>query len=216
MGKNPLRLFITIFITFVAAGFVFWANKMDPIKNEKFFEFPLSIGDWRGSEVHMDEWVYRGIETPYVFLRNYSSPTQPLPVNLSLVWFDDKNYAFHAPESCMSGIMRKREVDNIKIDNSGKHEIVKMIVEVNNQKQLLIYFFDVDGFITTSQSMIRLESLIKRLEFKRTSATFVRIMAPIDRSQTETFKVLLKFLDDIYPILPDYTYTYKILAEQKS
>jgi len=216
MGKNLLKLFVVIFITFVATGLVYKINTMDSIKNEKFFDFPLSIGDWRGNEVHMSEWVYKGLETPYVFLRNYSSPTQQLPVNLSLVWFDDKNYAFHAPESCMSSIMRNREIDNIVIDNSGKHEVVKMIVEINNQEQLLIYFFDVDGFITTSQSMIRLESLVKRFQFKRTSATFVRIMAPIEGSQTETLKVLLKFLDDIYPILPNYTYTYKILAGQKN
>jgi EpsI family protein len=136
-----------------------------------------------------------------------------LPVNLSLVWFDDTNYAFHAPEACMNNIMLDREMVSIRIGNSGNHEVIKMIVEINNQKQILIYFFDVDGFFTTSQSMIRLESLIKRFQLKRTSATFVRIMAPIEENQSETMKVLLKFLDDIYPVLPGYTYTNKILLE---
>ena len=90
-----------------------------------------------------------------------------------------------------------------------------MIVEVNNQKQLLIYFFDVDGYITTSQSMIRLQSLKKRLQLKRASATFVRLMAPIEHEQAETMRVLLEFLHMMYPILPEYTYTDRILNQYK-
>jgi len=210
MGKNQLRFIITILITFVATGLVYKVNTMDPIRNDKFFRFPLSINDWQGNEVPMSQWVYQGLETPYVFLRNYSSPSARLPINLSLVWFDDTNYAFHAPEACMDTIIRERETAIIRIGNSGNHEVVKMIVEVNNQKQLLIYFFDVDGFITTRQSMIRLASIWKRLHFKRASATFVRLMAPLENDQAETMRVLLRFLDDIYPILPEYTYTDKV------
>ena len=210
MGKKQLKIIIAIFLTFIAAGVVYKVNTMDPIKNEKFFQFPLTIGDWQGNEVPMSEWVYNGLETPYVFLRNYSSPKEPLPVNLSLLWFDDTNYAFHAPEACMSSIMRGREITTIRIGSSGNHEVVKMIVEVNNQKQLLIYFFDVDGYITTSQSMIRLQSLKKRLQLKRTSATFVRLMAPLEGSQDDSMKVLLGFLNEIYKVLPDYTYTDRI------
>jgi EpsI family protein len=212
MEKNPLRLLVAIFITFVVAGLVYKAKSMDPIKNDKFFQFPLSIKDWQGNEVPMSEWVYQGLETPYVFLRNYSSPKENLPVNLSLVWFDDTNYAFHAPEACMNSIMRDREMVSIRIGNSGNHEVVKMIVEINNQKQLLIYFFDVDGFITTKQSIIRLESLKKRLLLKRTSAVFVRLMAPVESNQKDTMRVILTFLDVIYPILPEYTYTERIVG----
>lgn len=215
MQKSMLRLSLVIIITFIASGLVYKINTLEPMKNNKFSDFPLSIGDWQGQDVFMSDWVYQGIETPYVFLRNYTSPSQELPVNLSLVWFDDTNYAFHTPEACMSSIIKTKETDYIDLSNLGRHRVVKMIVEINNQKQLLIYFFDVDGFITTSQSMIRLESLIKRFQFKRTSATFVRIMAPIKESQEETMKVLMRFLKDLYPVLPDYTYTYKILAGQK-
>jgi len=215
MGKNQLKLIITIFITCTVAGIVYLVNNIDPIKNEKFFLFPFSIGDWRGSEVQMSEWVYNGLETPYVFLRNYSSPKEHLPVNLSLVWFDDTNYAFHAPESCMDSIMREHSTANIRIGSLGTHEVVKMVVEVNDKKQLLIYFFDVDGFITTKQSMIRLESLMKRLQFKRSSATFVRLMAPIETSEQETMKTLLNFLQRMYLILPEYTYTYAIFRSVK-
>jgi len=215
MRKNQFKFIITILITFAAAGLVYKVNNLDPIKNEKFFQFPLRIENWQGNEVIMSEWVYKGLETPYVFLRNYTSPKERLPVNLSLVWFDDTNYAFHTPEACMSSIMRTSEVDIIKIGNLGDHRVIKMIVEINNQKQILIYFFDVDGFITTSQAMIRMESLFKRFQFKRTSATFVRLMAPIEESQTETMEVLLRFLSDIYSILPEYTYTDKVFTKQR-
>jgi EpsI family protein len=214
MGKNQFRLIITIIITLVAAGIVHEIHMFKPIKNDIFFQFPLVIGEWRGKEIPMSDWVYRGLETPYVFLRDYSSSKQHLTVNLSLVWFDDTNFAFHSSESCMSDIMRERKIIQIDTASFGKHEVVKMIVEINNQKHLLLYFFDVDGFITTSQEKIRLESFNRRLQFKRSSATFVRIMAPLETDEAETMPVLLRFLNDVYPFLPEYTYTNKILIKK--
>ena len=76
---------------------------------------------------------------------------------------------------------------------------------------LVIYFFDVDGYITTSQLGIRWHVLLKRLLFRRASASFVRVMAPVDTSNKATTELLAGFLRDIYPLLPEYTYTDRIL-----
>ena len=207
-------MIITVILTFTAACFVYVANTMYPIKNDKFNQFPLVIGDWKGSDVPMSPWVYQGLETPYVFLRNYSSPSQRRQVNLSLVWFDDTNFAFHAPEECMSSMIKSRVLKKVHIGNAGVHEVVQMTVEIDDQAYLLLYFFDVDGYITTRQSMIRISALKRRLQFKRASATFIRLMAPILNDQEEALQTLLSFLDVMYPILPEYTYTDDIRTSQ--
>lgn len=213
MRRSQINIIITICITLLAASIIQYVNKMEPLKNKKFFQFPLSVGQWHGKELQMPQWVYLGLETPYVFLRNYSSPQEKLPVNLSLVWFDDTNYAFHAPEACMENLMRNREEIPIQIANLGYHDVIKMIVDINNEKYVLFYFFDMDGFITTKQSMIRINSLWERMHLRRTSATFVRVMTPMGNNQEEATKILIKFLQDVYSILPAYTYTKEIASK---
>jgi EpsI family protein len=167
------------------------------------------IGEWKGEDVPMAGYVSLSLETKYFFLRNYYSEIYPQPVNLSIVWFDDRNIAFHAPEACLGGVgINIVEQNSIKVKLNGRdYEINKLVVNYNNVKQLVLYFFDVDGKITTSQSIIRLNILERRLLLKRASATFVRIMAPLEGNEDKITKEMLDFLDSIYPLLPPYTYT---------
>ncbi len=103
MKKSGLRYLAVITLTLLSSLIVYRVETAQPIYNDKFFSFPLTIGDWSGEEVEMGAYVYQGIETPYLFLRNYYSPRYRAPVNLSIVWFDDRNIAFHAPEACLGG-----------------------------------------------------------------------------------------------------------------
>jgi EpsI family protein len=207
MRKEQTKFIIVIVITLLTAGFIAKIGYEPPLENNKFFDFPMVIGEWKGEEVPMADYVYASLETKYSFLRNYRSDRYAIPVNLSLVWFDDRMVAFHAPEACLGGvginIIGKRP---IKVSlNGSEHEINKLVVNYNNSKQIVLYFFDVDGKITTSQSIIRLNILKRRLEFKRSSATFVRLMTPIENNEEEITKEMLDFLNSIYPLLPLYT-----------
>ncbi len=208
MNKRIVNFVVVIVLTLSAAGFMTTLKKAGPLVNNRFFDFPLVIGDWTGRDIPMNDYVYKGIETPYLFLRDYSSPRYQNPVNLSIVWFDDTNIAFHAPESCLGGVsneVKEEGILSVKLDR--EYEIRKFITNLGGIDYLVIYFFDVDGFITTSQSDIRMQVLYKRLLFHRASATFVRLMAPVNTSEQETMKSLLDFLQIIYPVLPDYIYT---------
>jgi EpsI family protein len=213
MMKNKINYWIVIATTLIAAGIVHIVVSADAIENKMFYKFPLIIGTWRGTDISMESYVYKSLETPYVFLRNYSSPSYEYPLNLSIVWFDDRNMAFHAPEACLGGVgntVNEKGTVNIRLDKD--YVIGKLKVEFNNNHQLVLYFFDVDGFITTSQSQIRLRVLMNRMQFKRTSAAFIRIMAPILISEEETMRAELDFLKVIYPLLPEYTYTERVMG----
>ncbi len=214
MKKKPLNFIVVIILTSIAAGLVFAANNTEPFQNNKFYDFPLEIGDWKGREIAMSDYVYQGIETQYLFLRNYYSPRYNTPVNLSIVWFDDTNIAFHAPEACLGGVgntVKEKTTTNMNI-NGQNLEIGKLIVGLNNQQQqMVLYYFDVDGYITTSQTDIRLHVLKKRLLLKRASASFIRIMAPITNDQDVDMDMMKDFLLDLNPIIPEYTYTDNII-----
>jgi EpsI family protein len=214
--KNLTRFLVVIGLTVLTAGFIAKISYELPLENKQFFDFPMMIGEWKGEDVPMAGYVYQSLETKYSFLRNYRSVRYALPVNLSLVWFDDRMVAFHAPEACLGGVgINIIGKDSIKVSlNGSEHEINKLIVNYNNSKQIVLYFFDVEGKITTSQSSIRLSILERRLEFKRASATFVRLMAPIENNEEKITKEMLDFLNSIYPLLSLYTYTDTITIKQ--
>jgi len=211
MKSDKLRFWLIIILTLATSGMVNWASRISPIENKMFFKFPLVVGEWTGHEIPMSDYVYQGIETPYLFLRDYSQSGIDTKVNLAIVWFDDTNIAFHTPEACLGGVGEQViEKKNMSIVLDKKHEITKDIVNLNGTRQIVLYFFDVDGYITTSQPAVRIEVLKRRLLFKRTSASFIRIMAPIGTNEKVTMELLVDFLKAIYPVIPDYTYTDKI------
>jgi EpsI family protein len=216
MKKERIRFFIIIALTLLTAGFIARIGYEPPLENKRFFDFPMVIGEWKGEEVPMAGYVYKSLETKYSFLRNYRSDRYSLPVNLSLVWFDDRMVAFHAPEACLGGVgINIVEKDPMKVRLNGRdYEINRLIANYNNSKHIVLYFFDVEGEITTSQSVIRLNILKRRLQLKRASATFVRIMAPLEGNEKKITKEMLDFLDSIYPLLLSYTYTDSITDKQ--
>jgi len=207
------KLTTTVVLTAIAAIVVFTVNTAEPIQNEKFFDFPLEFGEWKGNDVFMEEYVYQLLDTKYFFLRNYYSPRHDFPINLSIVWFDDKNISFHAPEACLGGVGHKvREKGTINANILGNDlEIGKLIVSQGREpRQVVLYYFDVDGYLTTSQIDVRFHVLKKRLFFRRTSASFVRIMAPVLIDEKTTISSMLAFMQEISALLPNHLYTEQI------
>jgi EpsI family protein len=207
------KFIIATILTVLSGLIVLWHSYEPPLENKKFFDFPMKIGEWTGEDVPMSDYVYQGIETKYLFLRNYRSGKYSQQVNLSIVWFDDRNLAFHTPEYCLGGVginVARKGTEKIKI-NGREYEIGKMTVEFNNRNELVLYYFDVDGRITTSMTMIRVYTLLRRLTFRRASASFVRLMAPVEYGEQQTMDELIDFLDVITHEIPLFTYTDSII-----
>lgn len=210
MKKTSLNLIIIIALTAVAAVIIFVANTARPFQNNRFFDFPLAIGDWSGREIQMSGYVYQLIETRYLFLRDYQSPRHNAPVNLSIVWFDDTDIAFHAPEACLGGVGNKVKEKTTTVANiNGKDRTLGKLIlgKAGGQKTVVLYYFDVDGYWTTSQVDIRLHILWKRLLFKRSSASFIRLMAPVVTSEVDATAMILDFLKTASGVMPDHLYT---------
>ena len=206
MERRTVNLAITVVVTAVAALLSVQVSSVDRIENRDFFQFPLEVGRWQGREQALSQWAYDALETPYVFVRDYARPGSPDPVNLSLVWFDDTNVAFHAPEACMSSKITAAGTVRITFDASGEHEVKKLLVELGTTQYVMLYFFDVDGYVTTSQARIRLKLLANRLHFKRSAATFIRVMALLKGDGQETVEDLQVFLKDFMPTIHEHTW----------
>jgi EpsI family protein len=209
MNKKYL---IVVLLTLLASIAVFKVHNAERLKNEKIFSFPLKIGEWSGKDIPMEEWVFESLATPYAILRNYRSLDGEI-VNLAITWYDDKEVAFHAPEDCLGGVgnkVKEKSVYHVKVNGYQDYTIGKLLVEKSNVRSLVLYYFINDSYITPSQTKLRARILLKRLQFKRTSAAFVRLMMPIIKNQEYTREVLEKYLRAIFSFVIEYTDTTKI------
>ncbi len=210
MKKITLKFIVVIALTAATTIFIFSANTAKPFPNNRFFDFPLTMGDWAGRDIQMRDYVYKLIETRYLFLRDYVSPRYDVPVNLSIVWFDDTDISFHAPEACLGGVGHTvKEKTTITLTIKGNDRALgKLTIEqADGGKAVVLYYFDVDGYWTTSQADIRLHILRKRLLFKRTSASFIRLMAPVITNEEDAIDMMRDFLETTVPAMPEYLYT---------
>ncbi len=206
--KNRIKFYLVIVITFATAIQSSHSGNSEALINGRLKSFPLAICEWNGQNLIMDDYVYQSLETPYFFVREYSRERTSDRVNLAVVWFDDTNIAFHTPENCLGGVGNTVKDQNIlHYDNSGRYfELKRLLVEHNSRKAIVLYYFDTDGYMTTSQAKLRLRILMRRLLSKRSSAAFVRLMAPVQTSEADALNLLFRFLDAISPLMPNYLY----------
>jgi len=215
MKVKKLNIWLVIILTTIAAGIVAQVRTYEPIENPTFFDLPLRINGWVGKEIPMEEYVYESLATKYVFLRNYYSSKYKHPMNLSVVWFDDREIAFHAPDACLGGVGNTVQDDSVvHIALDREYEFGRLLVKHNDVEQLVLYFFDVDGTITLSQIELRLKVLARRLLFKRGSVSFVRLMVPVDGNQDAAISQIKDFLAYLMPLLPTYTHTDRVFNRQ--
>ena len=208
MNKKYL---IVITLTIITSIAIFKVHNIEPLINKKLFSFPMEIDQWTGRKITMESWVFKSLDTSYAILRDYRSPDGDI-VNLAITWYDDREVAFHAPEACLGGVgdkVKEKTVYPILFEKDQNHQIGKLLVERNGQRSLVLYYFVNDGYVTPSQTELRIRVLLKRLRFKRTSAAFVRLMMPITKSREITRGILETYLKQTLPIIKEYTATPK-------
>ena len=210
-SMNPMnrRFVIVIILTLVTAVIIFKVRTIEPVKNERLLNFPMVIGKWNGIEIPMEDWVFASLETPYSILRNYVSPDGN-KINLAIVWYDDKEIAFHSAAACLGGAGNKvteMEPYQLMIEKNRGIRIGRLVTEKLRLNQLVFYYYINDGYITPNQTDLRKKIIIKRMKMQRTSAAFIRVMMPIIKDRKDTAKTLEEFVKTSLPLVIEYTDT---------
>jgi len=198
---------VVVLLTVAAAGAVQTAARIEPIRNDRLYEFPLSIEGWKGTVIPMDQWVYESLETDFGILRDYRN-TSGDTINIAVVWYDDREIAFHAVESCLGAAgdqVKVKETQTLSLSEEKRIEIGKLIVNRHGSQYLVLYFYGSGQYTSPSQGKVRRHVVIKRLGLQRASASLVRIMTEINGNMEEAQAALEDFMRKSYPLILDYT-----------
>lgn len=205
------RGLIILILTSTAAILIYRVYHLEPLKNNRLFLFPNRIQGWIGKELPMEPWVYESLETSFAIMRDYQSPGGD-SVNLAIVWYDDKEIAFHSPEACLGGVGNRVNAISeylLSVAQRGQTQVGRIIADNDRNKLMVLYYYITDGFITANQIDLRKEVLGKRLKMKRSSAAFIRLLMPIAGSSERSQSILEEFLRLSLPLIDDYTDTEK-------
>lgn len=204
------RIIVVIVLSLLSSLIVFHFKNTKPLTNDTLFNFPLTFGKWVGSDVPMEERIFESLETSYAILHDYISPDGER-INLAVVWYDDKEIAFHSASACLGGVGDRVIVDQPYdiVTEKNTYHISKIITEKYTERRMVLYYYVSDGYITGSQLEIRKHIFLKRLQLKRASAAFVRIMMPIDVDQEKTRNTMEEFFLDTLSLISKYTDTYR-------
>ncbi len=157
----------------------------------------------------MDEKVYNILGVEDYIISNFSKgPGQAVNFYVGFYQSQSKGDLIHSPKNCMPGsgwnIVQSSSIP-INLPKSGKTiKIARLLLNKDGQKQVVYYWFQSRGRIISSEYMQKIWLVLDSITKNRTDGSFVRLIAPVIKNETETEVLLSQFADEVYPILNQF------------
>lgn len=166
---------------------------------------PYHIGEWKGTDVKLNEDVFEILETKSIIHRNYASEKND--VFLSLVYYPDTKVDFHAPEACLGGsgerLEKEKKILNIDINGKKIELHVNQLVRKNGLfKELIFYWYKAGAYMGESYFGLRFNIAVNKMVSKNKSGALIRVSTKIDNDKyDEASDRLKRFIEKLTPSL---------------
>lgn len=173
---------------------------------EAINKIPLRIASWIGQDVHIDNEIYKILDTRAIVHRTYLSDNGD-NVFLSIVHYADTKVDFHMPEGCLGGsgieaIKRVKTITIPTINEKQDVDIAEIITDDNGLKTLVYYFYKVGDFTGQNYIQMRMNVAISKLTKGNSSGSLIRVSTPISlKNLVGAQATLLNFLSDFFPAI---------------
>ena len=117
--------------------------------------------------------------------------------------------SYHSPKNCLPGggwgIKSGREISVAGIAGQRQVNISEMLIQNGTEQQLVMYWYQNRGRIIASEYMEKVYLVLDAIQSGRRDGAFIRLMANVkNRNTVETEAQLLKFVEQIIPVLQGY------------
>ena len=181
------------------------------LPEKPFSTFPTQIGEWIGKEKRFDESIYDILGVDDSFLGNYVNSDGSL-IQLYVGFYRSQRQGnlIHSPKNCMPAAGWNTVKTTIQElipgnYNSEKIKMVRLILEKDTQRQIVMYWFQSRGRFIASEYMQKVYLVIDSITRHRTDGAFVRLSAPVMNGDEEkASKDIRNFVELLLPILQEY------------
>jgi len=179
--------------------------------NKSFSTFPKNINGWTGNEEHFDQAVYDALGVDDSYLANYFNHDGKY-VQLYIGYYESQKEGeqIHSPKNCMPGggwNITDISIEEVilKESESQKINVIKLLLEKDGQKQIVLYWYQSNGRYIASEYLQRIYMVVDSITKHRTNGSFVRLITPVSDNNEDTAVNLLKdFTSELVPILDEY------------
>lgn len=172
---------------------------------ETIKKVPYQIRDWHGTDIKLDEDVYKILETKSIIHRNYSS--EKSDVFLSLVYYPETKVDFHAPEACLGGagerLAKEKKTIVLKINGENRKLHVNQLVrKIGLMEELIFYWYKAGAYMGESYFGLRFHIALNKMANNNKSGALIRVSTKVKgHNYDEASKKLKSFIEGLTPSL---------------
>ena len=194
MSNSKTYLTTVILFSLTLLGLIYlWQCKNVSLAKVKLESIPLTLGEWKGEDIPIDERIYELLETKDVLMREYSN-VKGERVVLAIVYSGVNRASFHPPEICYLGGGRellKKDIENVEAGPAGKTsratmQVNKLLMEDQAGKEIAWYWFSAGSRITSSYYLQQCYFIWDELRRNPQGGTLIRVSTRVADGSPET------------------------------
>jgi len=203
------KTFIVLFIILaVAVGAGIKASRQSgTTKGDtvKMSNFPMTIGEWQGTDIPLKERDYQILETRNLIMRDYKNP-QGESVYLYIIYSEGNRKTLHPPEICYTGGGTSTITEKSVIPITASTKANEFSIDYKNYSELVVYWFKSAALSTPSYPRQQLAFVLSRIFGKNASGSaMIRISTVIkDKNQKAALGLVKEFAGEMEPLLSKY------------
>ena len=175
-------------------------------------QFPLQIGDWRGTRGALEQKFIDSLDLTDYILIDYLGPGGR-PINFYVAYYASqrKGESIHSPATCLRGagwVFQKSGPKTVAIPEIGRITVRSALLVKGNQKQLVYYWFQKGERAIDNVWALKWYVFWDALTRRRTDGALVRLITPLmpaesmDRAEARLEKFMSEAVPILYKFLP--------------
>jgi EpsI family protein len=174
-------------------------------------EFPTVINGKQSADIPISADVMQSLGPGEFLFRDYGDPNQFGSVNLFLAYFPSQRTGdtIHSPKNCLPGEgWAPVESGRIWVEapGSGKVELNRYIVKNEDDRAVVLYWYQAHGRITPSEYWAKFYLVADSIRMDRSDGALIRVFVPIENNESVAAAEErgVGFAQQIFPVLGEY------------
>jgi len=205
--------FAILLVVLLAGGFIVnaWEYLGEArVERKELKDFPKQIGTWvqSGADEQFDNQTLAVLRSSDYLLRNYREADGRV-VNFYVGYYASQRdgATYHSPLNCLPGAgWVMNDPGTITITPEGRTPFVanRYLIQNGLHKELLIYWYQGRGRAIASEYWGKVYTVVDSIRLRRSDAAMIRIMVPIDGSESKALQTAIDLAAHSSAILPEF------------
>jgi EpsI family protein len=205
--------FAILFVVLLAGGFVVnaWEYLGEArVERRELKNFPKQIGTWEqsGGDEQFDNQTLAVLRSSDYLLRNYRGADGRV-VNVYVGYYASQRdgATYHSPLNCLPGAgWVMNEPGTITITPEGRAPFVanRYVIQNGLHKEVLVYWYQGRGRAIASEYWGKVYTVVDSVRMRRSDGAMVRIMTPVDGSESKALQAAVDLAARSSTILPEF------------